>query len=62
LRNQLRVKVLLFVHGTDQGRDILLRKLADGGAKELFIFRKQGEWGSGLRSKNRICHGNKAIC
>ena len=61
LRNQLGVKVLLFVHGTDQGRDILLRKLADGGAKELFIFRKQGERGSGLRSKNRICHGNKAI-
>ncbi len=61
LRNQLGVKVLLFVHGADQGRDIFLRKLADGGAKELFIFRKQGERGSGLRCKNRICHGNKAI-
>ena len=62
LRNQLGVKVLLLIHGANQGRDILLRKLADGGAKELFIFRKQGEWGNGLRSKNRICHGNKAIC
>ncbi len=60
LRNQLGVKVLLFVHGADQGRDIFLRKLADGRAKELFIFRKQGERRGGLRCKNRICHGNKA--
>jgi hypothetical protein len=58
LRNQLRVKMLLLVHGTNQGRDIFLRKLADGGAKKLFIFRKQSERRSGLRCKNRICHGN----
>ena len=43
LRNQLGVKVLLLVHGANQGRDIFLGKLADGGAKELFVFRKQGE-------------------
>jgi hypothetical protein len=61
LRNQLGVKVLLFVHGANQGRDIFLRKLANSGTKELFIFRKQGEGGSGLRCKNGICHGNKAI-
>ncbi len=61
LRNQLGVKVLLLVHGANQGRDIFLRKLADGRAKELFIFRKQGERGSGLRRKNGICHGNTAI-
>jgi hypothetical protein len=60
LRNQLGMEVLLLVHGADQRRDIILRKLADGRAKQLFIFRKQGEGRSGLRCKNRICHGNKA--
>ena len=59
LRNQLRVKVLLLIHGTDHGSDIFLGKLAHGCAKELFVFRKQGERRSGLRSENGICHGNK---
>jgi len=59
LRNQLRVKVLLLVHGANQGSDIFLGKLADGCTKELFVFRKQGERRSGLRCKNGICHGIK---
>ena len=57
LRNQLGVKVLLLVHGTNQGSDIFLGKLANGCAKELFVFRKQGERRSGLRSKNGIATG-----
>jgi hypothetical protein len=52
------MNVLLLIHGTNQGRDVFLGKLADGCAKELFIFRKQGERGGGLRSENGISHGN----
>jgi len=59
LRNQLRVEVLLLVHGANLGRNIFLSKLAHRGTKELFFFRQQGKGRSGLRSKNGISHANK---
>jgi hypothetical protein len=32
------VKVLLLIHGVNQGSNVLLGKLADGRSKELFVF------------------------
>jgi hypothetical protein len=50
--------MLLLIHGTDQGRDVFLRELADRLAKELFVFREEGKRRCGERCKHGICHEN----